>query len=59
MTGKMEAEHLSNLDSILQRLKEYGLRVRKDKFFKQSVEYNGHMIDAGRLYKAPSKVRAD
>ncbi|XP_016417301.1 uncharacterized protein K02A2.6-like [Sinocyclocheilus rhinocerous] len=60
VTGKTEAEHLSNLDSTLQRLKEYGLRVRKDKceFFKQSVEYLGHVIDADGLHKAPSKVRA-
>ncbi|XP_039519644.1 uncharacterized protein K02A2.6-like [Pimephales promelas] len=60
VTGKTEAEHLSNLDGTLQRLKEYGLRVRKDKceFFKQSVEYLGHVIDADGLHKAPSKVRA-
>ncbi|XP_048059455.1 uncharacterized protein K02A2.6-like [Megalobrama amblycephala] len=60
VTGRTEAEHLSNLDSTLQRLKEYGLRVRKDKceFFKQSVEYLGHVIDADGLHKAPSKVRA-
>ncbi|RXN16546.1 putative protein K02A2.6-like protein [Labeo rohita] len=61
VTGKTEAEHLSNLDSTLQRLKQYGLRVRKDKceFFKQSVEYLGHqVINADGLHKAPSKVRA-
>ncbi|XP_050959460.1 stonustoxin subunit beta [Labeo rohita] len=29
VTGKTEAEHLSNLDSTLQRLKQYGLRVKE------------------------------
>ncbi|KAI2655662.1 Transposon Ty3-I Gag-Pol polyprotein [Labeo rohita] len=54
VTGKTEAEHLSNLDSTLQHLKEYGLRVRKDKleFFKQSVEYLGHVINADGPHKA-------
>lgn len=44
VTEKSEAEHLNNLNGTLQLLKEYGLRVRKDKceFFKQSIEYLGH-----------------
>ncbi|XP_031422660.1 uncharacterized protein K02A2.6-like [Clupea harengus] len=60
VTGKTEEEHLRNLEATLQRLKEYGLRVRKAKceFFKSSVEYLGHVIDAQGLHKAPSKVRA-
>lgn len=31
ITGKDEQEHLRNLNATLQRLEEYGLRVRKDK----------------------------
>ncbi|XP_061745073.1 uncharacterized protein K02A2.6-like [Nerophis ophidion] len=59
-TGSTDQEHLDNLDAALQRLKEYGLRVRKDKceFFQLSVEYLGHVIDARGLHTAPSKVRA-
>ena len=47
-TGADDEEHLRNLDATLQRLMEYGLRVRKEKcdFFQSSVEYLGHVIDA-------------
>ncbi|KAJ7990617.1 hypothetical protein DPEC_G00302250 [Dallia pectoralis] len=60
VTGKDEEEHLRNLDATLQRLRDYGLRVRKDKcaFFQSSIEYLGHVIDAQGLHKAPSKVKA-
>ncbi|RXN11097.1 putative protein K02A2.6-like protein [Labeo rohita] len=40
-------------DGVLEpRLKEYGLRVRKDKceFFQSAVEYLGHVIDASGLH---------
>ena len=59
-TGATDEEHLRNLDAVLQRLQDYGLRVRKDKceFFKPSVEYLGHVIDAKGLHTAPSKSRA-
>ncbi|KAL6473975.1 hypothetical protein MHYP_G00175360 [Metynnis hypsauchen] len=60
VTGKTDEEHLSNLSATLQRLHDFGLRVRKDKceFFKQSVEYLGHVIDSEGLHKASSKVKA-
>lgn len=59
-TGSTDEEHLRNLDATLQRLKDYGLRVRKDKcdFFRSSVEYLGHVINAEGLHTAPSKVAA-
>lgn len=59
-TGANDEEHLPNLDAMLQRLEEYRLRVRKDKceFFKPSVEYLGHAIDAEGLHTAPSKITA-
>ncbi|XP_058868762.1 uncharacterized protein K02A2.6-like [Acipenser ruthenus] len=60
VTGRNEIEHLNNLDAVLQHLEEYGLRVQKDKceFFKQSLEYLGHIIDATGLHKSPGKVKA-
>lgn len=60
VTGKNEEEHLENLDATLQRLEEYGLRVRRSKcdFFQNSVEYLGHVIDSEGLHKAPSKTKA-
>lgn len=40
VTGTDEESHLQHLDASLEKLKEYGLRVCKDKceFFKSSVE---------------------
>lgn len=60
ITGPDEQSHLRNLEATLQRLEDYGLKVRKDKceFFKPSVEYLGHVIDSTGLHKAPSKVKA-
>ena len=60
VTGKTDEEHLTNLDATLQRLEDYGLRVRKSKceFFQTSVEYLGYVIDSRGLHKAPSKVKA-
>ncbi|KAG1935337.1 K02A2.6-like [Pimephales promelas] len=59
-TGKDDEDHLGNLNATLQRLKEYGLRVKKDKcdFFQPTIEYLGHVIDSAGLHKAPSKVKA-
>lgn len=60
VTGTDDKSHLQHLDATLNRLKEYGLRVRKDKceFFQSAVEYMGHVIDASGLHTSPSKVRA-
>ena len=59
ITGPDKQSHLRNLDATLQRLEEYGLRVRKNKceFFQPSVEYLGHVIDITGLHRAPSKVK--
>lgn len=59
-TGANDEEHLHNLDATLQRLQEYGLRVRKEKceFLKPSVEYLGHVINEKGLHTAPSKIAA-
>ena len=48
-------EHLTILDSVLQRLQEYGLKVNQDKrrFLQNSVEYCGHIISAWGLYQSP------
>ncbi len=56
-TGANNKEHLCNLDATLQRLGEYGLRVRKDKcdFFQPSVEYLGHVIDVKDFILHPRK----
>eukprot|EP00079_Xenopus_tropicalis_P035743 XP_017949514.1 PREDICTED: uncharacterized protein K02A2.6-like [Xenopus tropicalis] len=60
VTGTDESEHLENLKRVLTRLEEYGLRANKEKcaFFKDSIQYCGHIIDASGLHKFPEKIQA-
>ena len=60
ITGKTEKEHLDNLAAVLQKLREHGLRVKKEKceFMKSCVEYLRHKIDAEGLHALDSKVKA-
>uniref|UniRef100_A0A672GZN6 ribonuclease H n=1 Tax=Salarias fasciatus TaxID=181472 RepID=A0A672GZN6_SALFA len=60
VTGKDDAHHLENLDAVLHRLEQFGLRVKREKceFFQQSLEYLGHVIDEKGLHKSPDKIRA-
>ena len=48
VTDTTDEEHLDRLEEVLMRLKEYGLRAKKNKcyFFQASVDYLGHQIDA-------------
>ena len=47
-TGMTDEEHLNNLERILQRCEDNGLRLNanKCKFFQSSVEYCGHVVRA-------------
>ena len=58
--GSSDAEHLSNLREVLQRLQQHGVRLSKEKcaFFKDSVEYLGHHIDSKGIHTSPKKVKA-
>ena len=60
ITGKDDQEHLQNLDKVLARLEEYGLRLNLDKcqFFKDSVTFCGHIIDRDGLHKTRDKIQA-
>ena len=60
ITGKNDAEHLANLDRVLQRLEQYGSRVNKDKcfFMQERVTYCGHEIYKSGLWKTKDKVDA-
>ncbi|KAK9517622.1 hypothetical protein VZT92_022975 [Zoarces viviparus] len=53
--GRTEKEHLHNLQKVLQRLQENGLRVKRSKceFGKTRVEYLGHVLDEQGIH--PSK----
>ena len=47
ITGKSDEEHLRNLEMVLQKLQENGLRANAQKceFFKDRVNFCGHVID--------------
>ena len=59
VTGKTEAEHLSNL-VVLKRLQEHGVGLKKEKcqFLQDSVEYLGHRVDAQGVHTSETKLKA-
>ena len=60
ITGSNEEEHFQNVEQVLQRLQQYGIRAKRSKctFMSESVEYLGHRVDASGLHTAASKVEA-
>ena len=60
VTGSDDAEHLENLDRVLGRLAEFGLRVNRDKcaFLQDRITYCGHVIDKQGLWKCDDKINA-
>ncbi|XP_061883310.1 uncharacterized protein K02A2.6-like isoform X1 [Entelurus aequoreus] len=60
VTGATEVEHLANLEEVLKRLSEAGLRLKRSKcvFLAPSVTYLGHRITAQGLCPVEDKVRA-
>lgn len=60
VTGKNDEDHLSNLEQVLTRLREYGLRANRDKceFFRKEISYCGHVIDKDGLHKSQDKIEA-
>ena len=58
--GEDDRAHCLNLEVVLRRLKERGLRLKKNKcqFLQPSVKYLGYEIDAAGLHTAPEKVKA-
>ena len=60
ITGETEAEHLKNLDAVLTRLEEAGMRLKRKKcsFMLPAVEYLGHNISTEGLRPTNEKIRA-
>ena len=60
VTGKTKGEHLATLDEVLRRMRQAGLRLRKDKcvFLAPSVVYLGHRIDSQGLHPVADKLQA-
>ena len=60
VTGRSQTEHLANLNEVLTRLKDAGMRLKKNKcvFMTSEVEYLGHRISKDGLQPSESKVEA-
>ena len=59
-TGRTHEEHDLNLGTVLMRLQDAGLRLRKAKcaFREKSCTYHGHVIDAEGIHPTKNIVRA-
>ncbi len=60
ITGKTDQDHLDGLEKVLKRLSKHGVRAKKAKcrFFQDSVEFLGHLIDADGIHTTPEKLRS-
>jgi hypothetical protein len=60
VTGKDDEEHLENLEMVLKRLSDAGVRLNKDKcvYMAPEVIYLGYKIDAKGLHPVEDKVCA-
>ena len=56
--GRSFEEHIRNLDSVFQRLRESGLRLKPSKcsFFRKQVQYLGHVISRDGVATDPEKT---
>ena len=60
ITGKSNAQHMANLETVLKQLKEHEVRLNKDKCqcFEDAVEYVGHRADAQGVHTSTKKLKA-
>ena len=60
VTGNDDDDHIRNLVKVLQRLEDYGVKLKRPKcvFMKDSVEYIGFTLDAQGIHPTPKKVEA-
>ena len=60
ISGTNVADHLKNLEAVLSRLQEAGLRLKRNKcaFLLPAVEYLGHKISAQGLQPTNEKIKA-
>lgn len=60
ISGENEVAHLRNVDAVLSRLREAGLRLKKDKccFQVKEVVYLGHKIDSEGVHPLEQKIEA-
>ncbi|CAC5416660.1 Uncharacterized protein K02A2.6 [Mytilus coruscus] len=60
ITGSSKSEHLNNLETVLGKIQESGMRLNKEKcvFLAPEVVYLAHRIDQYGKYPVESKVKA-
>ena len=60
VSGKTNEEHLENLESVLKRRQDAGLKANKEKceFFKDRIQFCEHEIDKEGLHKTEEKIEA-
>lgn len=60
VTGKSDDEHIKNLISVFERIKDYNFKIKasKSKFFHDSIEFFGLTVDKHGIHKSPKKIAA-
>ena len=60
VSGRSDAEDVRNLNAVLKKLSEAGLRLeeQKCKFMQPSFEYSGYVIDKEGIHPMSRKVEA-
>ena len=58
--SKTEEEHLHHLEEIFSRLQHFGLKMKREKcaFFKQHIQYLGHLISNEGFEPLPEKLES-
>ena len=58
--SKTEEEHLEHLEKIFKKLREYGLKMKREKcdFFKKHLQYLGHLVSEEGFEPLPEKIKS-
>ena len=58
--SKTEEEHIEHLEHIFTKLREYGLKMKREKcdFFKKHLQYLGHLISEEGFEPLPEKIKS-
>ena len=60
ITSKTDEEHLENLEKLLKRQQDAGLKATKEncEFFRDIVQFCGHEINSEGFHKTQDKIEA-
>lgn len=60
VTGKNDEEHLRNLEQVIKKLDNFGLKLKESKcsFFQDSIQYLGWVVDANGVHASTTGVEA-